>query len=55
MSEYLKDPSQPCGWRTVSHNKSKHKDGITPDVANLNPDAMEQGYDGASDIEPEAE
>ncbi|PIG78992.1 nuclear serine protease HtrA2/Nma111 [Aspergillus arachidicola] len=55
MSEYLKDPSQPYGWRTVSHNKSKHKDGIAPDAANLNPDAMEQGYDGASDIEPEAE
>ncbi|PKX94954.1 putative nuclear serine protease HtrA2/Nma111 [Aspergillus novofumigatus IBT 16806] len=30
MSEYIKDPSQPLGWRTVSHDRDRHKDGITP-------------------------
>lgn len=55
MSEYLKDPSAPQGWRTVSHDKDKHRDGAAPDAANLNPDAMDEGFDGVSDVEPEAE
>lgn len=53
MSEYLKDPSAPDGWRTISHPKQKHKDGIAPDSSNLNPDAMDEGLDGGSDIEPD--
>ncbi|GLA33027.1 hypothetical protein AnigIFM63326_001897 [Aspergillus niger] len=55
MSEYIKDQSQPSGWRTVSHDKDKYKDGIAPDAANLNPDAMDEGFDGVSDIEPDLE
>ncbi|GKZ94890.1 hypothetical protein AnigIFM59636_008621 [Aspergillus niger] len=55
MSRYIKDQSQPSGWRTVSHDKDKYKDGIAPDAANLNPDAMEEGFDGVSDIEPDLE
>ncbi|RDH26310.1 PDZ-like domain-domain-containing protein [Aspergillus welwitschiae] len=55
MSEYIKDQSQPPGWRTVSHDKDKYKDGIAPDAANLNPDAMDEGFDGVSDIEPDFE
>ncbi|KAI9932628.1 hypothetical protein AWENTII_005055 [Aspergillus wentii] len=55
MSEYIKDPSKPSGWRTISHDKGKHKDGIAADAANLNPDAMEQGFEDVSDIEPDAE
>ena len=54
MSEYLKDTSQPSGWKTISHDKSKYKDGIEPDVANLNPDAMDEGFEeGGSDVEPD--
>lgn len=53
MSEYIKDPSSPAGWRTISHDKHKHKDGISPDSSNLNPDAMDEGLDGGSDIEPD--
>ncbi|PLN75621.1 Pro-apoptotic serine protease Nma111 [Aspergillus taichungensis] len=54
MSEYLKDASHPSGWKTISHDKSKYKDGIEPDVANLNPDAMDEGFEeGASDVEPD--
>lgn len=55
MSEYLKDPSVPAGWRTVSHDKSD-KLGVSPDAANLNPDAMDEGMEGgASDMEPDME
>lgn len=55
MSEYVKDPSQPLGWRTVSHERDRHKDGITPDAANLNPDAMDEVYEEVSDVEPEVD
>ncbi|GAB1216645.1 hypothetical protein ATERTT37_005862 [Aspergillus terreus] len=53
MSEYIKDPAHPAGWKTVSHDKAKHKDGIAPDAANLNPDAMDEGFDDVSELEPE--
>ena len=53
MSEYIKDPAHPAGWKTVSHDKDKYKDGIAPDAANLNPDAMDEGFEDVSEIEPE--
>jgi len=52
MSEYIKDDAQELGWKSISHDK-KDKDGVDADVANLNPDAMDEGFDGGSDIEPE--
>ncbi|KAJ5125190.1 Pro-apoptotic serine protease [Penicillium atrosanguineum] len=56
MSEYLKDPSVSAGWRTIPHDKSADKLGISSDAANLNPDAMDEGGDGcASDMEPDME
>ncbi|RDH26873.1 trypsin-like serine protease [Aspergillus welwitschiae] len=55
MSKYIKGRSQPSGWRTVCHDKDKYKDGIAPDAANLNPDAMDEGFDGVSDIDPDLE
>lgn len=48
MSEYIKDPSAPAGWRTVSHDKA----GAASDTV-LNPDAMQEGYEGGSDVEPD--
>ncbi|KAL4867892.1 hypothetical protein BDV12DRAFT_186308 [Aspergillus spectabilis] len=53
MSEYIKEESQPLGWKSISHDR-KHKDGVDADVANLNPDAMDEGFEGGSDLEPEA-
>ena len=54
MSEYKKDPSHPSGWRTISH-EDEDKLGAAPDAANLNPDAMDEEFQGGSDIEPDAE
>lgn len=56
MSEYLKDPSVPAGWRTVSYEKPEDKIGVSPDTANLNPDAMDEVFEGGgSDVEPDVE
>lgn len=56
MSEYLKDPSVPAGWRTVSYEKPEDKIGVSPDAANLNPDAMDEVFEGGgSDVEPDVE
>lgn len=56
MSEYIKDPSVAAGWRTVSHDKADTKHGVSPDTANLNPDAMDEVLEGAgSDMEPDIE
>jgi len=54
MSEYIKDPSVSAGWRTISHDKTVDKLGISSDAANLNPDAMDEDFEGgASDMEPD--
>lgn len=56
MSEYIKDPSVPAGWRTVSYEKGKERRGMTADSSNLNADAMDEGIDdGPSDVEPEVD
>ncbi|KAJ5996010.1 hypothetical protein N7522_007670 [Penicillium canescens] len=53
MSEYIKDPTVPAGWRTVSYETQI---GVAPDAANLNPEAMDEGVEGGgSDIEPDME
>ncbi|CAG7928420.1 unnamed protein product [Penicillium olsonii] len=52
MSEYVKDPTASAGWRTISHETQI---GVAPDAANLNPDAMDEGVEGGSDIEPDME
>lgn len=54
MSEYIKDPSSPAGWRTITYEKGQEKQGVSADTTNLNADAMDEGYDGGgSDIEPD--
>jgi hypothetical protein len=51
MSEYVKDPTTPSGWRTISYETQV---GVAPDAVNLNPDAMDEGAEqGGSDIEPD--
>lgn len=45
MSEYIKDPTRELGWRTISHDKGKHKEGMAADTANLNPDAFTEDFD----------
>ncbi|EEH50253.2 Pro-apoptotic serine protease [Paracoccidioides brasiliensis Pb18] len=50
MSEYVKDPSAPEGWRAVSHDKEPRRS----DMDNLNADAMDEEPDEAmSDAEPD--
>ena len=54
MSEYIKDPSAPLGWRTVSYDRSRTRRGTAPDIANLNADIMVEEREGdVSDCEPE--
>lgn len=54
MSQYIKDPSAPLGWRTITYDKSQTRRGTAPDIANLNADTMvEERDEGMSDIEPE--
>ena len=48
MAEYIKDPSKESGWRIISHEKA----GATSDNA-VNPDAMQEGFEDGSDIEPD--
>lgn len=56
MSEYVKDPSSPLGWKTISHDANKAKLGAMPDAPNLNPDAMDEGGEGGgSDAEPDVD
>ena len=52
MSEYIKDESHRLGWKSISHDK-KDKDGVDADASNLNPDAMDEGLEGVSDVEPD--
>lgn len=52
MSEYIKDPTTASGWRIVSHETPL---GVASDASNLNPDAMEEVFEGGSDIEPDME
>ncbi|EEH16746.2 Pro-apoptotic serine protease [Paracoccidioides brasiliensis Pb03] len=50
MSEYVKDPSAPEGWRAVSHDKEPRRS----DMDNLNADAMDEEPDEVmSDAEPD--
>ncbi|KGQ01647.1 Pro-apoptotic serine protease NMA111 [Paracoccidioides lutzii Pb01] len=50
MSEYVKDPSAPEGWRAISHDKEPRRS----DMDNLNADAMDEEPDEAmSDAEPD--
>lgn len=54
MSEYVKDPTSPGGWRTISYDKGSKNRGELNDTGNLNADAMEEGIDdGMSDFEPD--
>lgn len=51
MSEYIKDPSAPEGWRTISYEK---KGRTLSDSANPNADAMEEVAENEpGDVEPE--
>lgn len=55
MSEYIKDPSSPEGWRTITYEKGKEKRGSPADTTNLNADAMSEGMEGYSDAEPDVD
>ncbi|KAI1628279.1 Pro-apoptotic serine protease nma111 [Exophiala viscosa] len=50
MSEYVKDPDQPHGWKVISYSKGK-KSGSKDDGAPMTAEAMDEGADGASEGE----
>lgn len=49
MSSYIKDPTHPLGWKTVSYGKDRQKEGVAADAANLNPDAMVEDVEDGGD------
>lgn len=54
MSEYIKDPSAPLGWRIVSYTPDAEPRGKIADVNNVNADSMmEDVNDDAGELEPE--
>lgn len=54
MSEYIKDPSAPLGWRIISYAPDAEPRGKIADVNNVNADSMmEDVNDGTGDMEPE--
>jgi pro-apoptotic serine protease NMA111 len=55
MSEYVKDPSSPEGWRMVSYEKGQQKYGGVADTTYLNADSMDEGAGGGNtDMECDA-
>jgi pro-apoptotic serine protease NMA111 len=52
MSEYVKDPSVPAGWKVLAYPKKDE----AADASNLTADAMDEGTEGGgSDAEPDQE
>jgi pro-apoptotic serine protease NMA111 len=47
MSQYIKDPSKPTGWRVVSYSNKKKEDEGAPVTA----ESMEEGADDGSGAE----
>jgi hypothetical protein len=52
MSEYVKDPNSPEGWKTICYERGEERRGLSADSLNLNADAMDEDS-GVS--EPEME
>jgi len=42
MSEYIKDPNSPEGWKTICYERGEEKRGLSADSLNLNADAMDE-------------
>ncbi|KAL1957563.1 hypothetical protein VTO42DRAFT_5790 [Malbranchea cinnamomea] len=54
MSQYIKDPSSPLGWRTITYPASMTRHGTAPDISNLNADSMVEERDESMEgVEPE--
>ncbi len=54
MSEYVKDPANPSGWKTIAYQSAGKHGGGESDGAPLTAEGMEEG-DGESDDGGEAE
>lgn len=53
MTEYVKDPAHPLGWRTVSYPSDQARRGVSDDSM-VNADGMvEEPDQGMEDVEPE--
>ena len=54
MSEYIKDPSAPLGWKIITYTPDTETRGKIADTNNINPDSMiEDVGDETSGMEPE--
>ena len=52
MSEYVKDPTRPAGWKTISYDSKGKKRAMVVDGAPVTADGMDEGGDdGVSDVE----
>lgn len=51
MSEYVKDPSRPNGWKVISYGGKGKKGGNKEDGAPVTAEAMDEGGEDASDVE----
>jgi len=47
MSEYVKDPSQPNGWKTISYDSAGSKKTMVIDGAPVTAEGMDEGGDDA--------
>lgn len=54
MSEYVKDPNSPEGWKTICYDKGEERRDLSADSINLNADAMDEDSDGGNS-DPEME
>ncbi len=58
MSEYVKDPSGPEGWKVIAYDKGETRRSKAPDTVNLNADTLHEDRDegmseGMSDVDPD--
>ena len=54
MTQYIKDPSHPLGWRTVSYPSNTTRRGVSSDDSMVNADGMvEEPDEGMEDVEPD--
>lgn len=52
MSEYVKDPAQPNGWKTISYDSAGKKKTTVVDGAPVTNEGMDEGCDdGGSDVD----
>ncbi len=49
MSEYVKDPSQPNGWKVISYDAQGKQSGNNSEGVPVTAEGMDEDADGGSD------